>query len=380
MADQWLLLTTVYGPIVIWSMYIPHNASEEEFSHRLSAVEKPDAEKQQEAACKANNKLSLADAKKHGKEAYEAEKTRIAQENIAVAEAKKQARLQEVATSQIEKAQQAKAKKSSKKRKAASQNVEGLPEGKSCGSTDPQEATGNLRENHEAPLTPKRPQVPNDGSDRLNLHPSDPANFLKPSMAIRILIKHAITDDDIDKADRLLHEYNIELIKLYGSGVIKPNHHYSTHVGNCACNFGPLHDFWTFLFECLNKEFQHTCETSRIICTLCANPAKKAIHEEHGTVTGLAALCQDLNENSMDGLAYSLSPWHHENILSMETYQLIARALNARFPFLPVHCQHERPIMPHSIPLSNKATFFDYIVINGKRVKTLRMPTAKYLK
>jgi hypothetical protein len=41
--------------------------------------------------------------------------------------------------------------------------------------------------------------------------------------------------------------------KLYGSGLLKPNHHFVTHVGACVCNFGPLHDFWTFLFEWLNK-------------------------------------------------------------------------------------------------------------------------------
>ncbi|KIO10550.1 hypothetical protein M404DRAFT_21461 [Pisolithus tinctorius Marx 270] len=344
-ADQWLLLTTVYGPIVIWSMYIPHNASEEEFSHHLSAIEKTDTEKQQEATCKANNKLSLADAKKCSKEAYEAEKTRITQENIAITEAKKQARLQEVVTSQVEKAWQAEAKK------VGSQNVEGLPEGQLRGPPPPPgDTSGDLWENREAPPTPKRPCMPNNGSDHLNLHPSDPANFLKLSMAIQILIKCTITDNDIDKANRLLHEYNIELIKLYGSGLIKPNHHYSMHIGNCAHNFGPLHDFWTFLFKHLNKvlksfkannhakgklettffkEFQCMCETSCIICTLHANPAKKATHEECGTVTGLAALCQDLDENSMDGLAYSLSPWHHENILSMETYQLIACALDA---------------------------------------------------
>ena len=33
-------------------------------------------------------------------------------------------------------------------------------------------------------------------------------------MAIRILIKRKIVDDDIDEADRLLREYNTELIKV----------------------------------------------------------------------------------------------------------------------------------------------------------------------
>ncbi|KIN93527.1 hypothetical protein M404DRAFT_36018 [Pisolithus tinctorius Marx 270] len=131
-------------------------------------------------------------------------------------------------------------------------------------------------------------------------------------MAIRILIKRTITNHDIDTANDLLWEYGRELIKLYGSTVMKPNHHYATHVGDCTCNFGPLHDFWTFLFERLNKilksfkannhansklesmffkEFHRTCETSRV----------KVTHEERGTVAGLVALSQELNEISMDG-------------------------------------------------------------------------------
>lgn len=406
-ADQWLLLATVYGPIVvpqIWNVYLPHDACEEAFSHRLSVVEKADTEKQQEAARKANNKISLAEAKKRGIEAYRTEKSRIAQENITIAEAKKQEKLQQAAVIQAEKAQQANAKKPLKKRKAASQNVEGLPEGQLRGPPPPPHNTAG-HENPESPPMPNRPQVPNDGSDRLNLHPSDPANFLKLSMAIRILIKRTITDDDIDEAHRLLCEYNVELIKLYGSGVIKPNHHYSIHIADCVRNFGPLHDFWTFLFERLNKvlksfkannhangeiettffkEFHRMCETSRVICALRANPVKslssdaarimqKATHEERGTVAGLAALCQDLDEISADaGLTYALSPRHQESVLSMETYRLLAHTLTTRFPFSPVHCQHERAAQPHSIPLTNKAVFFDYVVIDGKRFHASR--------
>ena len=38
-----------------------------------------------------------------------------------------------------------------------------------------------------------------------------------------------------------------------GTDVMKPNHHYATHTAECVRDFGPLHGFWTFLFECLNK-------------------------------------------------------------------------------------------------------------------------------
>ncbi|KIK78619.1 hypothetical protein PAXRUDRAFT_163472, partial [Paxillus rubicundulus Ve08.2h10] len=96
-----------------------------------------------------------------------------------------------------------------------------------------------------------------------------------------ILIKCKLTDHNLNNMDHLIQEYGVELITLYGFAVIKPNHHFVTHVSACACNFGPLHDFWTFLFECLNKvlksyktnnhangeletmffhEFQRTCE------------------------------------------------------------------------------------------------------------------------
>lgn len=96
------------------------------------------------------------------------------------------------------------------------------------------------------------------------LHPDDPAKFLKLSAALQILIKCEITDDDLMMADELIHMYNTKLIQvhcdipwsflltisqLYGSNVIKPNHHYATHVAECSRNFGPLHDFWTFLYK-----------------------------------------------------------------------------------------------------------------------------------
>ncbi|KIK72373.1 hypothetical protein PAXRUDRAFT_47138, partial [Paxillus rubicundulus Ve08.2h10] len=68
-----------------------------------------------------------------------------------------------------------------------------------------------------------------------------------------LLIKHTITDVDIEEADQLIHEYCMGLIKLYGLSCVKPNHHYATHTTTLVSNFRPLHDFWTFLFKQLNK-------------------------------------------------------------------------------------------------------------------------------
>lgn len=41
--------------------------------------------------------------------------------------------------------------------------------------------------------------------------------------------------------------------QLYGPDIIRPNHHYATHIAPCVYDFGPLHAFWTFLFERINK-------------------------------------------------------------------------------------------------------------------------------
>ncbi|KAG1796123.1 hypothetical protein EV424DRAFT_1353275 [Suillus variegatus] len=341
-ADQWLLLATVYGPIVIsqlWSTCLPSDADDEVLQQRVARIKIIEADKDVQANRKADDRKALAEAKKQGKDALEAAKSKIAQEKIAAAEAKKQAKLQAALAKQVEKERLAKeksARKGSKKRKATSQIVEDLPE-------------GSVRPPPPPPQSARTTQAveADDLEDpKFSLHPDDPANFLKLSAALRILIQRKLSDDDIDRADTLIREYNVELIHLYGSGVIKPNHHFATHVGACCRNFGPLHDFWTFLFERLNKvlksfktnnhangdlettffrEFQRTCEIGRLTYSLQSYPEDslprqaamhmlKATNEERGTVAGLTALTQDLDDTSADALATRQSKCHQTHI------------------------------------------------------------------
>ena len=103
-----------------------------------------------------------------------------------------------------------------------------------------------------------------------NLHPDDPANFLKLCTALKILVARQVTTDQIETAQKLLESYCKELVsvsactsfsslsftcafQLYGPSIIRPNHHYSIHVPDCVRDYGPLHEFWTFLFERMNK-------------------------------------------------------------------------------------------------------------------------------
>ncbi|KAG2052952.1 hypothetical protein BDR06DRAFT_972639 [Suillus hirtellus] len=176
-ADQWLLLATAYGPII-----------------------KLENKKEANATRKLDDRNALAEAKKCGKEAFEAEKARIARDKVAAAKAKTQEKLQLTAIKQAEKVQLAAEKKAKAvqrkgKQKATEQNVEGLPEAQFLN------------------------QEPGNGDSeptniKFSLHPDDPANFLKLSAALRISIKHQICDRELDHADCLLHEYCSELTNL----------------------------------------------------------------------------------------------------------------------------------------------------------------------
>jgi len=53
--------------------------------------------------------------------------------------------------------------------------------------------------------------------------------------------------------------------------------------------------------------------------------------------------------------------------MSAETYCSLACTLCLRFPYAPVHCHGDDALVPNSTPLDREATFFDYVIVNGKR-------------
>ncbi|KAI0784086.1 hypothetical protein C8Q75DRAFT_736488 [Abortiporus biennis] len=81
----------------------------------------------------------------------------------------------------------------------------------------------------------------------------DVQHFMKLCATLKLLIKGRLTEDDIEQAGNLIHEYCKELVELYGSNIIKPNYYYATHTPGFIHDYSPLHGFWTFLFERLNK-------------------------------------------------------------------------------------------------------------------------------
>ena len=67
------------------------------------------------------------------------------------------------------------------------------------------------------------------------------------------------------------------------------------------------------------------------------------------------------------GITYSLSPRCQMKIMSSDTYRVLAHTLCLHFPMTLVHCRHAQSILPNSAPLVDQATFFNYVVLNGKQ-------------
>ena len=243
-----------------------------------------EAEKKHKDDQKVNDRVALVKAKKLDKEAHAAVKARLTQEWAVTSEAKKMERLRIVAEQKTEKARLAAKSRAKRahakvcmystnvrplfivfilegtKWKAMSQAIEGVPEGEQYTLPPPTQVStpmANKKELSDLSIT----------QDKFLLHLNDPSNFSKLFTAICILLHCQLINSQIDHTDQLLREYCTELIsvcapitqikmpgkltvqQLYGFSVIKPNHHYLTHVSKCVQNYGLLHDFWTFLCE-----------------------------------------------------------------------------------------------------------------------------------
>jgi hypothetical protein len=55
-------------------------------------------------------------------------------------------------------------------------------------------------------------------------------------------------------------------------------------------------------------------------------------------------------------------------MLSSEIYRLLTHALTNRYPDTPIYRRSECLPTPNSLPLDHIAIFFEYVVVNGKRI------------
>ncbi|KAJ7277643.1 hypothetical protein C8J57DRAFT_173563 [Mycena rebaudengoi] len=236
-----------------------------------------------------------------------------------------------------------------------------------------------------------------DNRSAPNLHPDDPGNFLKLCTAIKILVSRTITEEELVIADKLIREYCLELVTLYGPEVIRPNHHYATHTSRSVRNYGPLHEFWTFLFERLNKvlksyktsnhaggeletsffrEFQRTVQQTRLLAQGTLEPAGSELRQavqmmydatadDRGTVQALA---RDLDAARLDdGVNFQLSIRADKANLPPQIYASLLRHLRLRLTNVQLHSYLSVAPSSASRVLLPQAFFFDHVVIKNRR-------------
>ncbi|KAG1856141.1 hypothetical protein F4604DRAFT_1932000 [Suillus subluteus] len=292
-----------YRPIVIpqlWSTCLPSADSNHILQDHVAQIEQLETEK----ACQAKKKLvdhrALEAAKKQGKEAHTLERAHIAKEKESEAAEKNDARLKSTAAKQAEKARLSAEKKSAKYCKKATNDAMDI----FSSDTQPESLPST------APEVPHMTDTGDDGEEELKfgLRPEDPANLLKLSGALHILMHNTLLDADIDSADTLIWQYVTELLKT--------NNHRDGELKT------------TFF-----SEFYQMCESSRLTHVLLQIP------KESLPFVALAALSKELDEVNADAAqAYALSPRHQKILMTLDTCHLLAKTICFCSPLTPVHC------------------------------------------
>ncbi|KAI1783783.1 hypothetical protein LXA43DRAFT_1067338 [Ganoderma leucocontextum] len=215
------------------------------------------------------------------------------------------------------------------------------------------------------------------------LHPRDLDNFLKLAEALSLYLSEELTDESVAKADALLREYCTELLELYGPAVIRPNHHYATHTGDFVLDYGPLHEFLMFVFKRLNKVLKSFKTTGRsgvrlhhMLVSGLKEPSLSPLREscdamltaasdDRGTLQGLAQDLEDAHQD--DGIQFTLSVRASREHLAADTYHHFIYLHQTRRPLEQFHSILSLAPSPTSILVPNIATSFDYAVIHGHR-------------
>ncbi|KZT60353.1 hypothetical protein CALCODRAFT_533217, partial [Calocera cornea HHB12733] len=119
--------------------------------------------------------------------------------------------------------------------------------------------------------------------ERLRADPEAAQNYLKFATVLKVYMRREISERDIERASRVYLDFFEEYVKvrscvrpqhitddvmccrtihptpthhllqIYGVSNVTPTFHWVTHMPAQIRRYGPVHSFWTFLFERLNK-------------------------------------------------------------------------------------------------------------------------------
>ncbi|KAJ7575431.1 hypothetical protein C8J56DRAFT_1063291 [Mycena floridula] len=85
------------------------------------------------------------------------------------------------------------------------------------------------------------------------MHFDEPTNLLRFSTVLKLLMAGKVTQQGLERGEKLLTEYLLAYRYLYGAKNMKPNHHWIVHLPRQIHDYGPVYNFWAFLTERLNK-------------------------------------------------------------------------------------------------------------------------------
>ncbi|TFK47537.1 hypothetical protein OE88DRAFT_1714432 [Heliocybe sulcata] len=344
-ADQWRILATVVSPLVIWAEYMPEMLEVTVSERQQTICKVQDDKKTAAAAARTESDVDHADV----------------------------------------------------------DDAQGFEDPGGIGDDDYQHNSKGHKRRRQA-VQGQDNEGESEGNAPCNLRPGDLPHFLKLGHVLHTLLSETIKEDELADAERLLREYCWELVELYGPSVAGPNHHYATHTGEFVRDYGPLREFWTFLFERLNKVLKSyktsnhmggeiecmTTAMSRLVCQAIAdlffgsnkednsilyqavNAMYRASDDDHGTVQALARDLDEARENGkLHDTKFELSPRFKKITLPLDTYFPLLQFLQQHLPQLQLYSDIALRPGPTSTKFRNLVYSFDYVIINRHRYTAL---------
>ncbi|KZT18084.1 hypothetical protein NEOLEDRAFT_1081026, partial [Neolentinus lepideus HHB14362 ss-1] len=227
----------------------------------------------------------------------------------------------------------------------------------------------------------------------------EPLLFLRFATALKILLGWSINDRAITRALTLLSDYLLQYRELYDEKAMKPNHHWVVHLPDQVRDYGAIYNYWLFLVERLNKTLKdyntnhrgggelevtlmHTFQReSRVRALVSHHLHNYLLHaaecalgerlllkpgEDRGTVEAAAV-------ETLSPLRLELGPKVSHVLQPLSRSAISALCDYYNLQGLRVHMPLERQPLRGTRPVAPSALFFDYMVLDGRRV----IPTSR---
>ncbi|KZT54921.1 hypothetical protein CALCODRAFT_510434 [Calocera cornea HHB12733] len=233
-------------------------------------------------------------------------------------------------------------------------------------------------------------------------HSAAARNYLKLAASIKIFMRREITQAELERAEDLYRQFLREYVEIYGAENVTPTFHWILHMAAQIRRFGPVHGFWTYLFERLNKllkgfatnghkggamevtfarELKREISLSRLnhvlssqredpLARLLASELQKSPGDlsRTGTLAAIAAEAQDLVQ--IQGGSQPCLPAGRERNLVLE-HELQHRLLDwyrRVHPQLSIYHPGEPTAPWRANFLNHRGTFYPKLRLDGKRI------------